>query len=170
MVAKEEWRGLFPEANVHHVSMSTADHCLLVLWLERKLRPRPPKKRFLFEAMWSRDERCKQVIEDAWDPLRVDPNFQIHDRLKSCQDSLQKWNREVFKNVNKVLKVKQERLQHLEALNLLHETGSEIETLRKEINEMLMKEEVMWNKRSRALWMKCGDRNTKFFHAIATQR
>ena len=78
-----------------------------------------------------------QVVEEAWDPLRVNPDFQIHDRLRNCQACLQRWNREVFENVNKVLKVRQECLQHLEALNMLHETTSEIENLRKEINEVL---------------------------------
>ena len=72
--------------------------------------------------------------------------------------------------MNKALKLKQDRLRHLEVLNLLHETAKEIQGLKKEINETLIKEEVMWNQRSRALWIKCGDRNTKFFHAIANQR
>ena len=55
-------------------------------------------------------------------------------------------------------------------MDLLHEMAEEIQELRKEINECLIKEEVMWNQRSRAIWLKNGDRNTKFFHATATQR
>ena len=54
-------------------------------------------------------------------------------------------------------------------MNLLHETAEEIQGLKKEINETFIREEVMWNQRSRALWIKCGDRNTKFFHATANQ-
>ena len=69
-----------------------------------------------------------------------------------------------------MLKQKQERLKQLETLNLLHETTKEIQELRKEINECLTREEVMWNQRSRAIWLKHGDLNTKFFHATPTQR
>ena len=68
------------------------------------------------------------------------------------------------------MKQKRERLQHLEALNSLHDRVDEIQNLKKEINEALSREEVMWAQRSRALWMKWGDRNTKFFHATASQR
>ena len=53
---------------------------------------------------------------------------------------------------------------------MLHESAEEIQGLKKGINEMLFREEVMWNQRSRALWIKCGDRNTKFFHATANNR
>lgn len=65
VVANEEWRNMFLEAKVYHVAMSTSDHCLLALFLERKAFSRPTKRRFLFEAMWTQDERCKQVIEEA---------------------------------------------------------------------------------------------------------
>ena len=38
--------------------------------------------------------------------MRESPEFQIQDRIKSCQIHLQRWTRKVFGNVNKTLKQK----------------------------------------------------------------
>ena len=43
----------------------------------------------MFEAMWTREEGCREVIEMAWDPLNANPDVQIRDRIKSCQAHLQ---------------------------------------------------------------------------------
>ena len=58
----------------------------------------------MFEAMWTREEGCKEVIEASWDPLNANLNVKIRDRIKSCQAHLQTWNCREFSNVNKNLK------------------------------------------------------------------
>ena len=82
MVANEGWLARFSETQVHHISMAALDHCLLALFLRKKIPPKKVRKRFFFEAMWTRDDRCKKVIEGAWDLLWA--NVDIQERIKNC--------------------------------------------------------------------------------------
>lgn len=170
MVANSSWLELFPDAKVYHRSMSSSDHCLLTLIMKNGQLRKLVRKRFLLEAMWAREDGCKDVGEEVWDPYRGGSGCNIMDRLKRCQVSLQRWNWKVFRNVNRSIKQKQDRLQQLEALNSLHNKAEEIHELKKDINETLTREEIMWNQRSRASWIKWEDHNTKFFHATASRR
>ena len=45
-----------------------------------------------------------------------------------------------------------------------------VRELKEEINILLDREARMWSQRSRTLWLKNGDNNTKFFHCWATKR
>lgn len=48
--------------------------------------------------------------------------------------------------------------------------GADINHFRKEINDFLNSEETLWRQRSKVHWYREGDRNTKFFHAQASER
>lgn len=50
------------------------------------------------------------------------------------------------------------------------EEFEEVDRLKRELNVLYDKEEKMWQQRSRVIWLQNGDRNTKFFHGLTTQR
>jgi hypothetical protein len=47
---------------------------------------------------------------------------------------------------------------------------TELNVLKKQMDELLYKEEIMWLQPSRIAWLKEGDRNTNYFHRKAGGR
>jgi hypothetical protein len=45
-----------------------------------------------------------------------------------------------------------------------------INSLEEECNKILQAEEELWRQQSRAIWIKSGEQNTKFFHQFASHR
>nr|POE56987.1 hypothetical protein CFP56_45518 [Quercus suber] len=60
----QEWQTLFPKAGVRHLCNSNSDHNLIMLdtHLDSSKWPCP----FRFEAMWTKEEGSRRVVEGAW--------------------------------------------------------------------------------------------------------
>ena len=94
----------------------------------------------------------------------------IAENLRTCATELSRWNSAVY---GQILKKIQDKRNRLNALALRERDGDlslEINRLRGEINALLNDEEIYWEQRAKAHWLKEDDRNTKFFHAQASER
>ncbi|KAL0008623.1 hypothetical protein SO802_010125 [Lithocarpus litseifolius] len=121
--------------------------------------------------MWTRREECRDIIKEAWTGrVRADNASDIVAGLKRCADDLSKWNRTVFGHVPRQIQKKRNVLNDLVLRDQNGRNGREINKIRKEINELLDCEEVMWQQRSKVQWMGLGDCNTKYFHSKASGR
>ena len=169
-LANEEWMRKFANARVVHISTIESDHCMLCLQWGHDTRNRMNTgKLFRFEAMWLRDPRCPEVVSDAWERgLSLSSGFPIHNCLHSCREALKRWNKLEFGHVGRRISALQAHLQRLEQQPELH--GEEIRSVRKELGSWLDTEEVMWQQRSRNMYLVAGDRNTRFFHVKASNR
>ena len=168
-LANSEWLDHFKDLKVHHLVESTSDHCILIT-TDSPLPSYKRKRRFYFEAMWAKRDECREVIETAWSSgtLAATPD-EIASNLQRCEIALTNWNQRVVGNIPKKI---QEKKRALNSLSMIDRgiRGAEVNQLRREINELLDCEETIWRQRSKTHWYREGDRNTKFFHARASER
>lgn len=54
---------------------------------------------------------------------------------------------------------------HVKQNNTQSVSGKEIKKIQNQINNMFVDEEIYWKQRSRAEWLREGDKNTKFFYS-----
>nr|POF20769.1 hypothetical protein CFP56_73574 [Quercus suber] len=110
------WKSLFQNTVVQHVPTSASDHSMLVVILS-SIRCRRPKFHapFRFEAMWLRDPRCAEVVQDAWmEGLYKTEGTQITNCLDSCRDRLTSWNKLEFGHVGRQITRLEQELQALD--------------------------------------------------------
>lgn len=71
-------------------------------------------------------------------------------------------------NQRRSIIVKLNQVSKLQNLNTGDHTGS-IKQMQKEVDGMLVEENVKWKQRAKQTWLKDGDKNMKFYHMCANQ-
>ena len=95
-------------------------------------------------------------------------------KLKFVKSKLKEWNKGVFGDLRKgksTITLDIERIERLEQEGNLSQDLIALRNLRrKELEEVLLKEEEHWRQGSRIKWIKEGDSNSKFFHRVENGR
>uniref|UniRef100_A0A803Q5F6 CCHC-type domain-containing protein n=1 Tax=Cannabis sativa TaxID=3483 RepID=A0A803Q5F6_CANSA len=163
-ICDPEWIIQYPKAGVKSLVIKESDHApvMLDLLFDRE-RVKAP---FRYLDAWSRDASCKVIIKEAWDiVVHGIKSFELVSKLENTRRSLSKWNRTHFGMCKEKLKALNRLL-----LEVQQRTPSDV-NLKLEADIILEMEEVetrqaeIWKQKSRELWYKDGDRNTRFFHA-----
>ncbi|KAL0402473.1 UNVERIFIED_CONTAM: LINE-1 retrotransposable element O protein [Sesamum latifolium] len=121
--------------------------------------------------MWSRTTDCENLIRRQWIGGSPGSAGQRLTRcLESTRDGLIGWDRLQFGHVGRRVKALEEQLEALDKDPVSADDGLKREILRREIEELLSREEIMWKQRGKAQWLQEGDCNTAYFHARASAR
>ena len=94
--------------------------------------------------MWTKREECKDIIKEVWDDSQeLNSPIWIAARLNCCAENTSKWNKMVFGQISRQIQKKRETLSTLVLRDKDGSLGSEINMIRKEINDLLDSEEIM---------------------------
>ncbi|XP_027181778.1 uncharacterized protein LOC113780162 [Coffea eugenioides] len=94
-------------------------------------------------------------------------------RHQATRRAIQQWNKQKFGNVGTAIKEAENKLGRAEdnaATSQGEEVTKELQRAQAEINRAVAVEEQFWRQKARVKWLTCGDRNTRFFHAVVRQR
>ncbi|KAL0320277.1 UNVERIFIED_CONTAM: hypothetical protein Sradi_5289200 [Sesamum radiatum] len=119
--------------------------------------------------MWLRSERCEDVIRASWNAVDA-TNEAVWEKVKSCRVGLLQWERTDFGHVNKGIKETENQIAQQQQAILDTIAARDVRELQKQLEGYRSKEDVMWQQHRKTHWLCEQDRNTKFFHSIATTR
>lgn len=90
-------------------------------------------------------------------------------KLQDCTNDLEHWGRSLKTRFTHDIK---RCKSDIDTLLISHDPESEasLGAATHKLGVLLMQEENCWRQRAKVHWLKDGDRNTKFFHAMASQR
>ena len=164
-----DWLDKFPATKVVHLEYGSSDHKPIVICLNGI--PSHRQKPWWFEYMWLEKEGCMDTIKSAWHYNATSHAMaRVEGKISKCQTKLKWWSRVAIGNITRLLKEKKLLLCKAEDAATTGGPINRVLRLKREINDLLSKEEKMWKQRSQALWLHEGDSNTHYFHSRATHR
>ena len=161
-ICNVDWQSLFPKAGVKHLTAPNSDHLPILLDTDMEVcsGPRP----FRFKAMWVRDDSSKEVVQKAWDiPVEGSLSSKLVQKYQNVRKKLISWNKMVFGFAKTRIQEIEKLIRKIQSLDPSQENLEIEASLNLELNEWLEREEVKWRQKSRELWLREGDRNSKFF-------
>jgi hypothetical protein len=115
---------------------------------------------------------CEEVVESTWkkEVTNGSPMFILCEKIKVVCMALVQWNARVCGGPKEVLLEKLQCLENLKRANRDGHCGAQVREAEREVDMLLLSNEVYWRQQSKAMWLVANDKNTSYFHHFVNQR
>ncbi|KAF8050412.1 hypothetical protein N665_1970s0001 [Sinapis alba] len=150
-IGNGDWHFLFSHTSVEYLKLWDSDHRPVLAKICSVVRKR--RKIFNFDKRWLGKPGFKEAVISGWGDFNEAHHGNFHQKVVSCPRLI-----EDLKNQIDIATADD------------NTTLEELEDLRRHLCTAFREEESFWSQKSRNLWHKDGDQNTKFHHALTKLR
>lgn len=126
------------------------------------------RRNFRFDRNWFGREGFVEAVRQEWESLKGEPDLELFDKICRTRKSISRWKK---RNPTNSAKLIESLKQQLDAAQNDESISSEEDLeLKWKLCAAYKEEELYWKQKSRVLWLRDGDRNTRYFHAKTKQR
>nr|XP_025616595.1 uncharacterized protein LOC112708885 [Arachis hypogaea] len=163
-----EWLEEFPETMLRGGPRGLSDHCPMVMNVTKMGGGRRP---FRSLDSWFTHEGFLRMVKEEWRSLGDGPFI---DKLAALTGPLGRWHRENFGNIDRQIDMFEEEIRKVDDMvsHGMHDGTTEArrKALVSSCKKWYVRKEIHWKQMSRSRHAKEMDRNTRYFHNIASAR
>jgi hypothetical protein len=161
----QSWLDEFPQYKFINAIADRSDHSPILLRLVYAVKDYKPRI-FKFENAWLDERDLNDVVTTAWNKNSHVP---LLSKIQNCTEDLDEWGGKLRTRFTKAIsEYREEMQQNQDGTNEL--CVRKYNEARENLSKVLKQEENYWKQRAKTHWLRDGDANTKFFHAVASTR
>ncbi|XP_072084416.1 uncharacterized protein [Arachis hypogaea] len=163
-----EWLEVFPETRLRGGPRGLSDHCPIIVEVNRQRDgPRP----FRSLDSWFTHEGFMRLVKEEWRGLS---DLQFTDKLKALTGPLGRWHKANFSDMDKKIAKFEDEIKKLDDMVSDRVYDRTVEVRRRALvvccEKWYVRKELHWKQLSRSKHAKDMDKNTRYFHNLASAR
>ncbi|XP_009124577.2 uncharacterized protein LOC103849567 [Brassica rapa] len=167
-MATGSWFDLFPVSHTEYLEMGESDHRPMITFMSAEREK--PRRFFRYDNRMLHKEGFKDTVRRGWCGMGQSQLVRIPltQRISRCRQHISQWKRLNRNNAEERISSLRNKLDN--AVTSTAFSTEERNAIKDDLNQAYLEEEIYWKQKSRITWLRSGDRNTRYFHAVTKAR